>query len=358
MGFYIFILLLVLLFGYGSSNNKKYAIVCTFFSFLLLFLLSSIRASNMGRDYDTYLAYFERIRYYGTAYFEKGYVLYNKIIGTISGDQVWFAFCINILLFIPLYKYIRLNVDYRYYWVCIFIFVANPYMFVQTTFNAIRQCCAIGIVLISIIYLHKNNYIFYGIFLAIAVSFHRSSVFALVFPLINLIKWTKKKWITVSVISFVASFVFSRPLIAIITRFSKYDKYVDRDASLLDVPIYIIFIFIYFLFLAYIYDYLYETKQEKKYLDYYLFSLALLLFAVKNDGIYRSRILVLFVSIPGVAVVFKNIGNYWVANNKMSMAKIVKFLHVAYYISFYIGYIGLLAIHNNTYYVPFKTVLF
>ena len=76
---------------YGTDVKiKKYQPFLLGLFFFILFLLSTFRAENIGADYPEYIRIFHRIEQTGTAYYEKCFVLLNKLsllFGNITNHE-------------------------------------------------------------------------------------------------------------------------------------------------------------------------------------------------------------------------------------------------------------------------------
>ena len=193
------IILLIPIFWWILSKHRNYNYkngmpLCL----LILFLISSFRSQHIGEDYSRYIYFFNFIGRTGDAYFrEKGYVILNHLIYKLSHKHYVFSMGINLSLFVPFYFFIKSNVNKNYWPLCIFIFVSNPYMYVQTTFNILRQCSATGIVLIAThLVSHKSFFkrLFGILAFILALQFHRAVIFIMIFiiPLLLKIKWNTK----------------------------------------------------------------------------------------------------------------------------------------------------------------------
>ena len=317
----------------------------------------------IGADYVHYVNAFETIKFTGSYYMERGYVLLNRFVSTITNEYVGIAVAVNILLFIPLYYYITKFVDKKYWGLCVFIFATHPYMFIQSSFNAMRQGCATGIVLFGLtVFLTLSNRrkllskILFLVFVLLAAQFHRIAYVMVIIPIILSINWKKYDWYVMIVLSIVANLIGIGNLgELILTQLSFNISYLHYDSSLLNNPIYVIFVSLFILYLLYHYeDFKSLSSVSKKRFDLYMFSLCFLLFAVSNDMLYRVYIILAFCTLPCIPIVCKGLVITHTHIKIKNESKIVELLYLFYYFCFYVGYVSLLAINKNAHYIPFK----
>lgn len=366
MEIYAFVLLLPLLGAIVVNKDprvrKGYYILVIFF----LFFISTFRSSNMGRDYGGYISIFHNMVWRGGHYFkEEGFNTFSRIVGSISESHVFFSLCINLMLFIPLLVFFKRYIKEEDRLIALYIFAANPYLYLQTTFNMLRQCCATGIILVALMLFYNRrlyNYVLFVLLVLLARTFHRSSIIVLAIIPITLIKWSKRRWIIAATVSLLISFFFSSGVIGRFATLIGYESYSTFEASFLNNPLYIVLMYLYVIILSCSYDEFIKNESDRIYIDIYMFSLCLLLFAVKNDAVYRIRILFLYMSFPALPVIFRNLTTEpffeMILRKKMEGRSLMVSFHYLYYFFFFIGYILLLAFNNNTYYVPFKFVSF
>jgi hypothetical protein len=316
----------------------------------------------MGADYINYINIFRIIAKTGDSYLmykgENGYVLLNYIVSKVSDNYVAIAFVINLMLFIPLYIYLKKTVSPENWGLCVLVFALNPYMYVQTTFNILRQCCAIGLVMMAVlclIQLKRNELVANLEFICLVIlasKFHKSAIAMLLILIIKHIKWTSNKWKFMTVIFLAIKILGSRSLLNILTIIFGYEKFVDRVASLLDNPIYILGVFLFVWWLCTRYDSLVNNSIDKFFVDIFMFTMCTLFIAVDNEAVYRMRIYMLFISLPAIPIVFgKNIQKN---SKRFGINRCMKVCYISYNMCFYIAYFVYLYLNNVTAYVPFK----
>ena len=138
------------------NYDWKYFYTISFITALcILCFIASFRADIIGADHINYIYEYKNINKTGNAYFsEKGYVLLCRIISELSQCNIAaLNFSVAALTLAGFYCYIKKYVEPDYYILALIILVFNPYMFIQSTFNIMRQGCAIGILLLSLIHI-------------------------------------------------------------------------------------------------------------------------------------------------------------------------------------------------------------
>lgn len=276
--------------------------------------------------------------------------------------MLFFSFAINLLIFIPLYYSITRNVEEKYWLICVLIFVANPYMYVQTTFNLLRQCCATGIELIAVEFFKKRTLksIILGIFVMfIAIQFHKSAIIILflILPFLTNIRLNGRKWKIILIISNLISILFSNKIVYEFSNLFSYERYSEYDASLLNNYFYLLVVFIFTWWLCC--NYHNFTDGNDFFVNLFMFTMCILPIAVKNNMIYRLRISLLFVTLPAIGKIYQRLDvqnglkkSY--SSLSSNLNKYMTKLYVLYYVAFFFAYFLYLSYKGITAYVPFR----
>ena len=361
MGVYIFNIVFIILAYYVSfflKTGQKFFLKS---SFLYLFFISTFRSENMGTDYSQYVYSFYQSRK-GTQYtFEKGFLLFQEVINHLTPNYLWMTIVINLIIFIPLYYYIKKCVDEKYWWVCVFIFTANPYMFIQCTFNIVRQTMALGIVIVGvIILLEKRNWknlLIYIALICLARQFHRGTIVLLIVPFLVYVEWNAMLWLMGLVAALVIRTIGLSNIILFVSGILRFNVgYAVAEDSSLNHPIYILVILCLCFYILYRYrDLTRGSRRDKSFIDMYLFSLCFLMIALTNEEVYRIYIMLAILSLPAVPILFgrdekKQVTGLYIVGEK----KLLVFLYVTYYLAFYIGYINHLRLIGDWCYYPFE----
>lgn len=358
MSIYILTILFAVVVWLVLRRTCRYGTTPLRMEFFYLFIIASFRDKEIGTDYQNYLTVFYGIKTYGM---ESGYILLNNLVTLFTNEYFGIAMAVNFLFLFPVYKYITKNVDTKYWGICSLIFVMNPYMFLQSTFNGMRQACATGIVLLGMNFLLQDKRTFkerviYVIFVLAAAQLHRVAYFMLLVPIILEINWNKWKWEILIVISFLGNIYMHDILSCVLKLFPVFDpRYANFPAAALNSPIYILFIFLVLLyFLVYYEDFASLGNRKKGIMNIYFFSLCLLIPCLANSVLYRVYIMMAICAIPGAAVIIEGIGESKHNLPIKDKEKFVEGFYGIYYLSFFIAYMILLMLRSNASYVPFK----
>jgi hypothetical protein len=291
---------------------------------------------------------------------ERGYVLFNLIVSKITHSYVGLSMAVNLLFFIPFYLYISKRVEKKYWWLCVFIFVANPYMFIQGTFNILRQNCASGIVLIAVLILtskKKKNLktIFFFLLVLIATMMHRAAVLMIIIPIVFWVNWKRKYWYITLGAALAVNIVGLQLLGTRIAAALRFEKYLNSSSSLLNNPIYLIFIVAVVLYILYRYDGIcrLDTKRRKQ-AEMFLFSLCFMIVSLPNDMVFRIYIMFAYVAMPGIPAICEGITKSSRRVKFRNEVFLFKSMTIMYYLCYFVGYVGRLALTQNSNYIPFK----
>ena len=316
---------------------------------MLLFFISTFRAENIGADYPEYIRIFHRIEVTGTAYCEKGYVFLNKI-ALLFGNKTYILSCtINLIIFPCVYYFIKKHVEKKYWIYAVFVFVANPYLYIQSTFNALRQGTAMALALLAFSFFLENKKLYSILVFVIAINMHRSIIVQLIIMLLLKVKWNKKIFRNLSIICLGINMLKLNRLVPWLMQLFRYGSYGNYESSLFNNPIYVLFVFAVLQLIIEYYDKIVNECKRKQFVDLFIFSLCFLMIAVTNDMVYRVYICLALISIPGAFEIIEHIKKYKYGN-------IIRYCYVFYYLFYYLGYIYLFYKNHNSSYVPFKLI--
>ena len=361
--------LIVLFYGYKKvSDLKNSQLWYLGLAFFAMFFFSSFRAPHLGTDYHSYIFALDYVKTTGTYYMEAGYILLNKIVLLFTDHYFGVAIATNLMTMVPLLVMILLCVERKYWPICVMIFLLNPYMYLQSTFNIMRQGCATGLVIAAVMCLTRKKLwkkLLSVVFIVCAALFHRMAFSMLVLIPVMLIPWKKKWWVIIGSIALGIN-MFGLDLFSLAIRFLS-SKYVGYEGSLLNIGVYAMFIFALILVICHFYDKLCEDVKHKQFIDLYLLSLSYLLVALPNDIAYRIYIMLAFTAIPAVPVIWEKLGAVRVEKipviGKLRLwkkyPKVKSFMPVVpgytlYYFGFFTCYILYFCLTKNTAYIPFS----
>lgn len=233
--FFLFLVIIVLIFGRNLKNGKerrKFVYLC----FFLLFFLAGMRGITVGGDLRNYLPEFhgiskaslKEIFLYG--YHEPGYVLFVKSISIFSSDDRAFLLCTSFASLIGpfylIYKYSKSPT------MSVLLYFALGYY--TNTFNNVRQSIAISIVFCSIPFLIDRKLAKYTIGIVFATCFHYSALIMLIlYPITNKsLDFKKLLLYAVSSLSIVYFFGFVILKAVVLEFLTKYDpENFEEDAE-------------------------------------------------------------------------------------------------------------------------------
>jgi len=319
-------------------------------SLTILMIISSFRASQIGADYHVYVNVFENIDKAIISYpMEKGYLLLNYIVALITSNYVIFALIINLFIFSAIYKYIKNNVDEKYYLWIILIFTMNPYLYIQSTFNVIRQTIAFCIILYGIKYLIEKKYIIYILLILMAAQFHSISYIFILLIFIRMMRWNEKKFFILLFCVILLVLFKNCGIIDFFAKILGYGKYAKYGATMFDFFVYHTFIISVVSILILNYKKIEIKENEKFFLDTYIISLSLLPVFVTNDIMYRVYIGFIFISLPAVPLILKHCDK-----TMKKMKYLIKSGYALYYSLLFVMFLYSIMKTNNINYIPFR----
>ncbi len=180
-------------------NKFKTGLFLIIIASLLYSIFAGLRTVELGYDTKLYLLRIynninnlnisQFIKYLPNENLEKGFTIYIYLLTRIQHNINFVMFgaqlIVTICFFIFSYHY-KNKVSMT---IMTFIYGCTLYLF---TFNIIRQSISLGFVLLMIISLDKKKKASSIFFFIIALSFHNSTVFALIIPLFNFINEKSK----------------------------------------------------------------------------------------------------------------------------------------------------------------------
>lgn len=351
---YCFCIIFNILLYYLLKKFKGGKIV--YFNAVLLYLMiiAALRKSNIGADYPTYVNVFEHIRAFFSFYpMEKGFLLFNYLVSMISDNYVVFSFVTETIFFLCFRKYIIENVSQDdFFWV-LFIFIANPYFYIQSSFNVIRQTFAIAIVLVAIKYLLEKKWIYYFILIIIAAQFHKMTYIFSLLPLIQKVEWTRKKIIIITFFSMFVNVVINNDrVIATFASLFGYGAYIGFGETEFNFRLYVLFVVAVQIYFLISYSQFFDNQREKFFVDVYLISLAFLPMFVMNDIAYRIYVGLGIISLPAIPLIIR-------AYRRKKGKQVIEYyivcgFYVIYYLTLITVFLYKMGVNKNTAYVPFK----
>lgn len=331
--------------GYDKDDDKSYKLLIGI-SLMTLILVSSFRSYNMGADYHYYVDAFLNDK----SWHEQGFSIISKTVHSIFGNHYWgFALIISVSYLVPQGCFINKYCKNEYVLLVLLILVLNPYLYIQSTFNVVRQGMACGFLIIAYYLLSHKHYIWFGAVVLMSAAIHDISRYFWIFLLlVFLVRWNEHNFLFVSTICLLGNLFLND--FSFLTRFlslDRFDSYFEWGDSLFNFFGFGFVIYILLIILITKYKELYENDDEKKWVDLYIFSLCFLLLAVKNDLIYRMYMMLAYISLPAVGIIFKNL-----KKNNFKYIQILTVGYVSYYVIMFILFLH--STKNNVHYIPFE----
>lgn len=242
-----------------TVEDKKKNMGMCILGFLMIFLILALRHPSMGvdlgwgRDYG-YLASFDLLNSYTWTQiieideflnYEKGYIIFNKLVGSIlDNSQFFLGVCAFVsVLPIGLYTYKQSKLPL----LSICIYAGLPAFII--CFSGLRQSIAIGIIILSIFCIEKHKKVLFVLAVLFASAFHSSAViFLIAYPLYYVKFNNVTKLIFVMALPVI--YLLREPLFVIFSQLFKDDAEIESTGA---ITLFIVFSLIY-LFLIFFAD--------------------------------------------------------------------------------------------------------
>lgn len=235
MSVYIINVILIMLIGYFFNKfhiKKSYIPILISFQ---LFLLSAVRAFQVGTDVNTYVKRFTIIASAswkdfgslgGQVDFEVGYILFNKLIGMIYNNERFFLFLVSALIMYGVYKFIIKSSKLQ--WYSLFLYVTLGFW--SASMNLIRQYLAMIILLYSLKFIREKSIVKFLLVVLCATTFHISALFWVIMYPLSYVKITKK---FILILGVTGSIIFLNigNLLKIASNLGVYRKYFENLGS-------------------------------------------------------------------------------------------------------------------------------
>ena len=273
---YIYIITIAQLSTKFDDNLYKKKKTVNTYVFLFVFLLLALRHWSMGVDlgytnrYNTgYIQSFETLAKYSWGeiialkeflHYEKGYVIFNKLVSSIYSNRQFFLGVCAFVGILPVAILINRNSSLpSLSW---FIFLGLPVFLIH--YSGLRQGISIGIIAYSMKWIENRNKISFILAVLLASTFHSSAIiFLLAYPLYHLRLSNLTKVISTVIILIV--YFFRKPLFQFFSRMFKENTTITDSNS---ITLFLVFVLIY-IFLLFFTTY----KDEKSgYINLFWFA--------------------------------------------------------------------------------------
>lgn len=233
------------------SRHTKRTLVIAFI--ILYTVMLGFRHPSMGHDlgYGTdygYLTSFHQLskmswktvfNLNGYLNYEKGYILYNKLLGMITNDSQVLLFVTALISSILLaMSFFKLGSNHNIL-MSIVIYTALPCFLIQ--FSGLRQTIAIAICSFAVPFIESKKPVAFAGLVICASLFHTT---ALCFLFAYLAYWfpIKRKWRIGTLVALVFVFVFRAPLFQILARLIKRSDPPDNNGA---ITLFVVFTLVY-----------------------------------------------------------------------------------------------------------------
>lgn len=313
---------------------------------LSLFLLSALRDSKIGTDTKTYLS---MLHYPNNSLYlkEKGYYYINFLSNTLKLSDNIFLGSLSLFILAPVFYVLLKKIDIKYQWITLWIYLFNPYLYILSNFNILRQGIAMSISLLLLENYLEKKYKKTIFFLLLGMSFHISIfLIFLILILISIINWDKRKIFLLFIFMFIFKILnlFNFFLLFLGTKFLnfQYFYYFNYKKNIFSNNLVTLVYFIFYLIILYLtYSKSYTTKKEKKMVDIFHVTNSLFFFFSLNAVFFRIYIYFYLWN----AFIFTII----VKNSKNKLAILIYLIHaLLLFLAFYI------INSNNVEYFPYR----
>ena len=260
--YYVAYILLFLLNNIAKSlyidKQKRYRFFCVS-SFLIIGTLLALRHQTMGIDLGGgnrtesigYLGAFDELNKYSWSRiltmkeflnYEKGYIIFNKLVGSIYNDKQFFLAVCAFISTLPVMLYIKNKSTNPL--MAVLIYLGLPVFLMS--FSGLRQAIAIGITVFSVKYIEEKKLPKFILVILLATFFHRSSAtFIIAYPLYHLRLSNNRKLFLILVIPVV--YVLKGPLFNILSRIYKENAAIEETGAFtLLLVFFLVYVFLVF----------------------------------------------------------------------------------------------------------------
>lgn len=210
------------------ARRDKYFILV---SFLLLFIISALRAETIGTDTSNYLRGFEIIKHssFDTMInfirWEKGYVILNKIVSIFTSNGQGILIVSSFIVLFSMCTFIKRHSNNTFMSILLYI---NLYYYFAS-FNMIRQSIAMGLIVLSYAFIKERNFRKFLLLVLLASTFHQIAlVFIPVYFLYN-VKLNTKNTLLIIIGFIILIFGFDYIFNVGLLLFPEYKIYVGTD---------------------------------------------------------------------------------------------------------------------------------
>lgn len=231
-GIYGILIVVMFMNELGKADAKTYQRNICIFAFLAITIMFALRHQSMGHDLrylssNGYLASFDYLS--GLSWkqifsldqhlaYEKGFVIFNRVVGALSRDRQIFMVVCAVLSVAPIaWMIYKKSVSPA---ISFLVFMGLPSFL--AIYSALRQVLAMGLCFLSLYFVQKKKPLVFAALVLLAWSFHSSAIlFSIAYPVYYL--KLKKTYRQMSVLLIPMVYVFRVPLFNILSKILKED---------------------------------------------------------------------------------------------------------------------------------------
>lgn len=261
---------------YTNEEKRK-----TFFcvgAFVAIATMFSLRHQTMGidligdvkKEVIGYLGAFERINLCTWSEifsmesflnYEKGFIIFNKLVGTIYNNKQFFLAVCAVVSTLPIMLYIRRKSDNPL--MAVLIYLGLPVFLLS--FSGLRQAIAIAITVTSVKYIEEKKFIKFMLIILLSFLFHSSSlIFILAYPLYHLKLSSVKKMFFALAVPVV--FVIKEPLFTLFSKLYKENATVDETGA---ITLFLVFFLVYLFLIFFCRE---DDKEQSGVINIFYFA--------------------------------------------------------------------------------------
>lgn len=249
----VFILAAMYMYVSSERKNQKWPFICIC---CLILFCSCFRTMVEGYDTESYVEYFFRFRSMSLKeslkwQFEPGYIILNKVIGYFTDNSQVFLSVLSIITLVPIFAMVWKRSANPLLSLLIFVAVGNLF----STYAALRQWCAVAMFVIGYEFIVKRRPVLFFMSVAIAYSFHQTSLFFIPLYFLYPIRVDRVKILLCVALS-VMMFVFADQILKILNLFARLETGQNQNGGFMLLFTYWALVFIIDIFA-------YPTENEE-----------------------------------------------------------------------------------------------
>lgn len=232
MNYYLIFLIIIIITYICISKILKFKnkdIIFLNVAFIEMLLFLGFRDTTIGIDLQNYIPYFNIINglnldnlFYLPL--ERGYVILNKLVGLVGGENV-FLFVVAFISLLGVYYSIKKYS--KNYMLSVFIYIT--FQFYIFIFSGLRQGIAFSIVWLSLKYVKERKLVKFILIVLLASMFHKTAlIFLPVYFIAN--KRITLKYVLLFLVVFISMLILKVQLVTFVTSFL-YSTYAVSNTS-------------------------------------------------------------------------------------------------------------------------------